>query len=540
MSEPTDDVKAAADRAEERSANSPFKREVDLRTPDEIEQEAKAAQANARRLEKQAREARARQLQAQQARQREYRESLERTAGGAVVDADSAPAEPAAPTQPTYEFRLGETDSTWPEVKRNGEPSKGSMLNACKAIEQLQLVCRRDTFTGDYVIEGADMGRFVGDLDDPLVRKFRELCFEKLDYEPGKEASQEALLRMCEENSFDSLIAQLDMLKWDGVPRLDTWLTTYLGVKDTPLHRAWGRLTLMAAIRRPYDPGCKFDHVLVLEGPEGADKSSVVKVLASGQADKTAQYFSDSPILHLNERDQQQLTKGIWFYEIAELAGMKTGDQHAIKRFITADAERARAAYDRFLKRTSRIPVFIGTFNTDADTGGLVEYLNAGDRRRWWPVLVGVVQAVDLAALKLDRWQLLAEAKAQHTNDLGEVEWKSLRLDPSLWADATAVQKDREHTSPISDRLSTLYAELIERPTFMMDDGRTITPGRDYIVSDFEVWVSAKLIVDLVGRLDPGGRKIAGALGAIGWKRVRDTRGGLFGGDAVRGYVHGR
>ena len=65
--------------------------------------------------------------------------------------------------------------------------------------------------------------------------------------------------------------------------------------------------------------------------------------------------------------------------------------------------------------------MFIGTFNTDADTGDLVEYLNPGDRRRWWPVRVG---KIDIPALVRDRDQLLAEAKVNHDLEA------SLKLDP--------------------------------------------------------------------------------------------------------------
>lgn len=519
----TDDVKAAADRAEARAAKPG--RELILETPEELAKEAKAKRAEALSLEKAAAAARAKAQQEAQARRRAYQESLDR----------------GEPPPREYEFRAGVPDSDmWPEIKRNGEPVKGSMMNACKAIERLKLSCRRDTFLDNYIVEGPDLGRFVGDLDDPLVRKFRELSFEKLDYEPGKEAAYDALLRMCEENSFNSLQAQLDILKWDGVRRLDTWLTTYLGVTDTPLHRVYGRLVLMAAVRRVYDPGCVFQHVLVLEGPEGAIKSSTVKVLASGQAEKSALYFSDSPILHKSERDQQELTKGVWFYEIAEMAGMRKGDQHLIKNFITKDAERARAAYDRFLKSTARIAVFIGTFNTDANTNEITEYLNPGDRRRWWPVLVGVVRPIDLAGLQRDRWQLFAEAMAQHVDDFDPSvrEWKSLSLPKEFWEAATVEQKEREITPLMVDRLSTLYSELVEKPSsFWINDGRTATPGRDYIVGGGEVWVSAKLIVELVGKYDLSGRGIPGAMGALGWRRVKDTRGGKFT-NTVRGYVH--
>jgi putative DNA primase/helicase len=414
----------------------------------------------------------------------------------------------------------------WPELTQGGSPKKGSMMNTRKAIAELGLDVGYDVFLGRYTVQGSDMQAFVGEVNDKVARKLRELSFQKFGYEPGAEAAREGLMRACEEHMHDSVRDYLDGLEWDRVERLDTWLTTYLGVDDTPLHRAWGTIFLTAAVRRVYDPGCKFDHVLVLEGPEGADKSTTVQVLACGHAGDRPEYFSDSGILHKTEKEQQELTKGVWFYEIAELAGMRTADQHAVKAFITRQEERARPAYGYFKENQPRVAVFIGTFNTDADTGDLVEYLNPGDRRRWWPVRVG---KIDIPALVHDRDQLLAEAKVNH-----ELE-ASLKLASSLWDDAAVEQKQREVSNPLADRLSTLYSELTANPPpFAHGNGVPLARGRDYMVSDREVWVSAKVVIErLPPNLTTDGRKVATAMRKNGWRAVNDRRTG----DQTRGYV---
>ena len=464
----------------------------------------------------------------------------------AAADRAEARAAGAMPGAKDYEFKSGgeaiadddlgpPARVVWPEQTRNGRPIKGSMINVRKAIDELKLTMRYDNFLGRYAVEGDGLGQFVGEMDDKVVRKFRELCFYKLGYEPTKDAAYEGIQRACEERSFNSVQDQLDILVWDGEPRIHNWLTTYLGVEDTPLHRAWGELVLMAAVRRVYDPGCTFQHVLVLEGPEGANKSSVVKVLACGQADKRPLYFSDSSILNKTEKEQMELTRGVWFYEIAELAGMRRADQHTIKRFVTAEEERGRPAYAHFKENQPRIAIFIGTFNTDADTGELVEYLNPGDRRRWWPVRVG---AIDIGALQRDRWQLLAEAKdkAEPCPILARDDWSPLKLDPSLWADAAEEQKEREISSPIADRFSTLYSRLLASPN-VLDNGKTVTAGTDYIVTDAEVWVAAKTVVEMLPPTLVGdGRNMAAALRKLQWRQVRDRRSGVL----QRGYVHDR
>jgi Virulence-associated protein E len=53
---------------------------------------------------------------------------------------------------------------------------------------------------------------------------------------------------------------------------------------------------------------------------------------------------------------------------------------------------------------------FIGTFNTTPG-GELIQYLNSGDQRRWWPVLVDLI---DIPGLERDRDQLFAEAMFEY------------------------------------------------------------------------------------------------------------------------------
>ena len=127
--------------------------------------------------------------------------------------------------------------------------------------------------------------------------------------------------------------------------------------------------------------------MLVLARPgRGPTSHRCARCWRAGKLIVISVYFSEAPILHVPPRDQQERTAGVWIYELAEMAGMKKADQHLVKNFITAEGEKARAAYAHYLTKQPRVAIFIGTFNTDANTGELVEYLNPGDRRRWWPV----------------------------------------------------------------------------------------------------------------------------------------------------------
>ena len=91
-------------------------------------------------------------------------------------------------------------------------------------------------------------------------------------FDPGRNQIHDACLQLCLENRRDPIVDYLDRLEWDGVERIDEWLTTYLGANDTELNRAIGRIALIAQVRRAKSPGCKFDQIIVLESPEGKDK----------------------------------------------------------------------------------------------------------------------------------------------------------------------------------------------------------------------------------------------------------------------------
>ena len=441
--------------------------------------------------------------------------------------------------KPEYEFKSPTDDTAkpggslfglwseiaFPELTSNGAPRKNSMMNVRRVIEFLNIDVRYDEFLNVYTISGPGMEEFSGELTDMMARKFREVCYQHTAYEPGKDGAFEGLLRHGEENKFHSLRAQLDILKWDGTSQLDTWLMTYCGVEDTPLHREWGRLWLTAAVRRVYDPGCKFDHVPVLEGPEGEGKSSVGKIIACGQATQRPQYFSDTPILDKPDREQQELTRGVWIYELAELAGMRKGDLHRIKAFITREEERAREAYARLHSRQARISIFYGTFNTDAVTGRLVEYLNQGDWRRWWGIPVGKI-LLDLLAR--DRWQLLAEAKekAQPKPELGITEWASLQLAEKFWKEAGIIAAQREVADPLVDQLSSLYDELIQATAKVpFVNGHHLTRGVDFDVTDSEVWIAVRAVIKMLpSNLTSDGRRLAAAMARLDWQRGKLNR----------------
>ena len=214
----------------------------------------------------------------------------------------------------------------------------------------------------------------------------------------------------------------LGALAWDGVPRIETWACRYLGAEDTAFNRSVGALWLISAVARIFRPGVKADHMLVLEGPQGARKSTALKILAGED------WFTDE-LPDLGSKDAAMHMQGVWIIEIAELDAIGKAEVSRIKAFLTRTTDRFRPPYGRYTIEVPRQCVFAGTVNPDT-------YLrDETGNRRFWPVRCGTI---DIDALARDRDQLWAEAVARFR--AGAIWWLDT---PELIAAATAEQEKR-------------------------------------------------------------------------------------------------
>jgi predicted P-loop ATPase len=246
---------------------------------------------------------------------------------------------------------------------------------------------------------------------------------------------------VAQRQSYHPVRSWLDPLVWDGTPRLDTWLPRMTGCDDTPYSRAVSSIVLMASVARSYQPGCKFDYMMVLEGPQGRKKSQLVEAMAGFDMN----LYTSAPLRLENtsaEKDTIAVMATAQFVEIAELAHSTQEDIDALKGFITRRVDKVRLPFTRLPVNLPRQCVLVGTYNPEAGVGYLKDRTGA---RRFWPIRVK--RDCDLMAFELERDQLFAEAK---------VRWQAgglLYMPPEVEAIANIEQKERSQIDPWQDLL---------------------------------------------------------------------------------------
>lgn len=220
-------------------------------------------------------------------------------------------------------------------------------------------------------------------------------------YAPMK--SKDALITVASERQFHPIRDYFASLPaWDGVKRVETLLTDYLGAEDSEYTRAVTRKTLAAAVARVHKPGVKFDSVLILNGMQGVGKSTLFSRLGG-------EWFSDSLTLtDMRDKAAAEKLQGYFILELGELAGMKKADIETVKSFISRRDDKYRASYGITVESHPRQCIIVGT--TNAENGFLRDITG---NRRFWPVSVrGDTERKPWHLQKEEIGQIWAEAMA--------------------------------------------------------------------------------------------------------------------------------
>ena len=237
------------------------------------------------------------------------------------------------------------------------------------------------------------------DADDAALRFYLERVYGI----NSKDRIFDGVNVVATENKFHPVREYLEATDWDDVPRVDSLLIDYLGAEDTPYTRAVTRKSLVAAVARIFNPGCKFDYMLTLRGRQGLGKSAIIAKLGGD-------WYSDS-FTTIQGKEAYEQVLGVWIMEVGELAGMKKAEAESIKLFISKQADRFRPAYGRRLQEFARQCIFIGTTNESQflrDTTGnrrfwVVDTPNTPEKDLWAELTPETVAQVWAEAVELYR-----------------------------------------------------------------------------------------------------------------------------------------
>ena len=327
-----------------------------------------------------------------------------------------------------------------------------------------------------------------------------------------------AVTKVADDRAYHPIREFIESLpEWDKVPRVDTLLVDYLGAADTAYVRAVTRKTLCAAISRVLRPGCKFDSMLVLNGPQGVGKSTLIAKLAG-------EWFSDSLNLgDTKDKTAAEKLQGYWILEIGELAGLKKAEVETLRSFLSRQNDIYRAAFGKRATPHLRQCVFFGT--TNAESGYLRDTTG---NRRFWPVKTpgsGKKQSWNLTHEEI--LQIWAEALVYVRQ--GEKLYLSPEMDALAKDEQREAMESDEREGLVREYLDTLLPErwaemdLFERRNFLTgsDFGGLQEKGtvKRTNVSNMEIWCECfgKERANL-RRTDSN--ELTGILARLGWKRA--------------------
>ncbi len=334
----------------------------------------------------------------------------------------------AAPDDSAFDVIVEKPDDP-PPVPTFARDRAGAILptmdNAVMAVGRADLCGLRiahDDFRDEITIAAPGTDEWLPMTDADVVRL--RIALERMRFKTApKEMVRDAVVLVAAQNRYDSAQLWLGRLKWDGTPRVERFLETYLGCAAGSAYvRAVSLYIWTALAGRVLEPGVKADMVPIFEGGQGLRKSTAIEAMSPAP-----EFFVEID-LGDKEDDTVRKLRGALVGEIAELSGLHTRELEGIKKFVVRKVEKWVPKYKEFPSTFKRRLLFIGTTNRvdilADDTGN----------RRWLPLHI---ERADAEGIARDREQLWAEGAALFQGRLpgvhvGGVAWEAAeRLAPS-------------------------------------------------------------------------------------------------------------
>jgi len=362
------------------------------------------------------------------------------------------------------------------------------------ALQTLHVEISHQSFSEQLLI--SENGSKATLLDDYKMNHVWLRIDKECQFRPTPSFYEKMIKDLAWSNSFHPVRDYLSGLVWDQQSRINQWLSVYGGVEETMSDsyekrtylEAVSAIVLIAAVRRIFQPGCKYDEMLVLESEQGMNKSSALRALAVRD-----EWFSDDLPLNVDTQQVIERTLGKWIIEASDLVGGRKADRDHLKSMLSRQIDGpARMAYAHNPVERPRQFIIIGTTNS---ASYLADMTGA---RRFWPVKV---KKFDVEGIIRNRDQIWAEAMVR------EASGESIRLPEELYDEASAHQEVRREVDA--------WEEAIKEEVLVLEPNNK---QRIQIAAD-AIW-RAVGNTDMSKRDRAGARRISEIMQRFGFERT--------------------
>lgn len=377
-------------------------------------------------------------------------------------------------------YRIQHYENLGLEVNKDGYPTQN-------AGNYKALLLNKDvvphTFKWNEFSESIEIdGRLLKDNDITLLSNlFSNVAGFESDKKLRNVITEAAL-----DNSYHPVKQYLESIVWDGVPRVETMFTTFLSAKDCELYHVYAKLFMIAAIKRVYKPGCKFDNMLVLQGEQGNGKSTFCEKLAVND-----KWYNDNIIIADRDKDSLLYMQDAWIVIMDELDAWNKADSNAAKGFMSKRSDKFRAPYAQNSEEHPRHCVFIG--NTNDET--FLKDSTAITERRYWVIKTEGNWETSRDKIKLMTPEMINQLWAEAMVMYKENEDIELVIPPELYKDMVNEQlqfknengseqydflediMNRKYSPTVFDNLNNLYNEYENK---VIIEDKSILKKMDY------------------------------------------------------------
>lgn len=185
------------------------------------------------------------------------------------------------------------------------------------------------------------------EYDNDMIKDMEEdyLCLEAekfFEHNISRQNLKTAFNTYANDNRYNPITDYLDSLKgkWDGTPRLETFIIEALEADDNKMNRFFTKTWMIGAVKRAYEPGCQFDCILALQGGvQGSGKTSLIRRIA---LDKYYMNFSAGEFSHKDCIDKMNKS---WISVLDEFDKFSDKEVADLKSRITEKTMACRKAY---------------------------------------------------------------------------------------------------------------------------------------------------------------------------------------------------